>query len=474
MEILHKNGVDSYFFVRFIGMLAKALVPIWIVSWIALMPANDAGMDTPQSGLDRFTFGNVAKDQQARYWVHIIMVYMFNGKPEPETPADSTGWFFFLLWKEMAHWLTIRHQYLVSPTHSKLAQASTILVTGIPPHLMEERALGKLFAHLPGGVRRIWLVRNLKDMPSVYDRREAACNVLESAQVEIMKKAHHRKNKLAREANKMTKKGQRIPERCTEPANPPPEDGSPLSLPDELVPHKDRPMKRLKPKWAPFGLGWLGIGKKVDAIEWARQEIIECTRILGEERQKLAEDIDKPGNEHENYPPRSSAFIHFNQQIAAHMAVQCLISNEPFRMNYNFIEQSPQNVIWNNMSLNAYEVNLRRAISYGITAGLIFAWAPLTAVVGGIANIADLTSKWPWLSWLNGDDFGKKLLQGVVTGILPPVLLALLTMIFPIILRHLSVFQGTVSHTEVELDLMRRYFLFLVIVSAAILGWKHR
>ncbi|KLT42385.1 DUF221-domain-containing protein [Cutaneotrichosporon oleaginosum] len=449
-DILRKNGVDPYLFLRFVAMLAKALIPIWFVSWIVLMPVNSARM-SGKDGLDQFTFGNVARNQQDRYWAHLVLIYVFN------------AWWFYLIWKEMAHWLEIRQQYLVSPSHSKLAQASTILVTGIPEHLMEERALAKLFSHLPGGVRRIWLVRNLKDMPDVYDRREKACKILESAQVELMKKACMRKRKLAREIKKATRKGRPIPEHCTAPANPPNEDGTPLSLADELVPRKDRPLHRLKPHWAPFRLGFFGIGEKVDAIEWAQKEIVECTALLTEERQKLAKDIDTPGFSNENYPARSSAFVHFNQQIAAHMAQQCLTYQQPFRMNYRYIEQSPENVIWGNMRLNAYEINVRRAISYAITGGLIFAWAPLTALVGGLANVVTLVEKWKWLSWLIGDSFGKQLLQGIFTGIIPPVLLALLTMIFPIVLRLLSTFQGTVSKTEVELDVMNRYFVFLVI-----------
>ncbi|BEI94337.1 uncharacterized protein CcaverHIS019_0607960 [Cutaneotrichosporon cavernicola] len=450
-DILRKNGVDTYLFLRFVAMLCKALVPIWFVSWVILMPVNAARMSTGMDGLDQFTFGNVAKNQQNRYWAHIILIYMFN------------GWWFYLIWREMAHWLEIRQQYLVSPMHSKLAQASSILVTGIPEHLMEERALAKLFSHLPGGVKRIWLVRNLKHMPDVYDRRETACKVLETAQVALIKKAQLRKNKLSREAKKATHKGRPIPEHCTASANPPNEDGTPLSLADELVPRKDRSLHRIKPKWAPFGLGFFGIGKKVDAIEWAQKEIVECTAILKEEREKLARDIDTPGFSNENYPARASAFIHFNQQIAAHMAKQCLTYQQPFRMNYRFIEQSPENVIWGNMRLNAYEINVRRAISYAITGGLIFAWAPLTALIGGLANVVTLVEKWKWLSWLIGDSFGKQLLQGIFTGIIPPVLLALLTMIFPAILRILSTFQGTVSKTEVELDVMGRYFVFLVI-----------
>lgn len=78
-DILRKNGVDPYLFLRFVAMLAKALVPIWLVSWVVLLPTNSVRMATGKEGLDQFTFGNVAKDQQDRYWAHIILIYTFNG-----------------------------------------------------------------------------------------------------------------------------------------------------------------------------------------------------------------------------------------------------------------------------------------------------------------------------------------------------------------------------------------------------------
>jgi len=43
-------------------------------------------------------------------------------------------------------------------------------------------------------------------------------------------------------------------------------------------------------------------------------------------------------------------------------------------MDRRYIEQSPQNVIWGNLSMSAYEQNIRRVISYGISVGLIVAW----------------------------------------------------------------------------------------------------
>lgn len=44
-------------------------------------------------------------------------------------------------------------------------------------------------------------------------------------------------------------------------------------------------------------------------------------------------------------------------------------------MNNRYIEQSPANVIWRNLSLNQYERNVRQAISWAATLGLILLWA---------------------------------------------------------------------------------------------------
>ena len=59
----------------------------------------------------------------------------------------------------MANWLVIRQRHLINPAHSKLPQANTVLITGIPEELMDEEKLEQLFSYLPGGVKRIWLTR---------------------------------------------------------------------------------------------------------------------------------------------------------------------------------------------------------------------------------------------------------------------------------------------------------------------------
>lgn len=43
-------------------------------------------------------------------------------------------------------------------------------------------------------------------------------------------------------------------------------------------------------------------------------------------------------NDYKNYPPQNSAFILFNTQIAAHMAVKAVAHHLPYRMADNYIE----------------------------------------------------------------------------------------------------------------------------------------
>lgn len=187
--------------------------------------------------------------------------------------------------------------------------------------------------------------RNLKEMPDLYDRRLTACRKLEAAQVDLIKAA--RQIKADREAKiaKFEDQGKPVPEDLKrEPiANPDlqqrsvneqDEEGRPfsaptLSLADRLVPRSKRPFFRVKPKWAPFGLGFLGIGTKKDTIDWARKEIAECNAGLAKGRHQLDVDTTNDGADQDYYPPLSSAFVHFEKQMAAHMAMQCLAHNRP-------------------------------------------------------------------------------------------------------------------------------------------------
>jgi calcium permeable stress-gated cation channel len=214
--------------------------------------------------------------------------------------------------------------------------------------------------------------RNLKGLPDIYDRRLAACDTLESAETSLLKTATKLRLKAVQTA---AKNGTDVE----------------ASNQDSIqVPESERPTHKL---------GFFGLwGEKVDSINWAREEIATCTQLLEEGREKLQGDdeeegpslpaltkddsklrisaVDEEGNPHlvrdsasikqtvtgivhgtasgatktakvlkervvgkkdgGDYPPMNSAFVTFERQISAHLAVQVLAHHEPYRMSWVF------------------------------------------------------------------------------------------------------------------------------------------
>jgi hypothetical protein len=304
----------------------------------------------------------------------------------------------------MAHYVRVRQHYLISHAHSSTAQACTILVTGIPPKYLSESALTRLFGHLPGGVRKVWVNRDLGDMPELYKRRLKACKMLESVETSLLNDVIKRNSK----KEKTAKKGYK-----DKPSSDP--EAARSDLIEELVPREERPSHRLPPfTWLPFSIPL--VGKKVDTIEWAREQVHELNVELEQRREILARDIARTtaaeaqviNRTHhigagklniaipavpvtiplvkrrpvvefpdQTYPPANGAFILFNKQIAAHLAAQTLTHHDPYRMSGSskYIEVAPGDVIWDNLVMNPYERRVRLVLSWAATIGLIIVWA---------------------------------------------------------------------------------------------------
>ncbi|KAG9313522.1 hypothetical protein JVU11DRAFT_5849 [Chiua virens] len=430
-DIKRVNGLDAYFFVRFLRVMVRVLVPIWFITWVVILPVTSVNNGiSGNTGLSRFTFGNIELDQKERYAAFVILVWL------------STLWIFWNIRHEMTHFINVRQLHLIDPVHSRSAQANTILVSGIPSKYLSEKALTQLYSRFPGGVKKIWINRDLKELPGIYDRRLAACGKLESAENSLLATAA----KLRAQALK--KQG----DNSTDPVESADQAERNLTLAEQLVPRAKRPTHRLPVSFMPFSLPF--IGQEVDTIDWCRNEIATTTALL-----RKSNEADHPT---QSYPPLNSAFITFNQQIAAHMAYGSLAHHAPYHMADRYLEVSPEDVLWGNLGMNPYEIRIRTAISYALTAVLIIFWAIPVAFVGVISNIEGLCVQEKWLAWLCTIP---PVVLGIIQGILPPVLLAVLMMLLPIVLRLFARFEGIPTRTGLELSLMTRYFIFQVIHS---------
>lgn len=410
--IIDSNGLDAYMFVSYLEMMIWILGPIFIFTWVLLLPIYAVNTPGGESGFNLLTFGQLAQGnaiQSRKYVAPLIVQYIV------------TGWICFVIRKWMLNFIKLRQDFLVSPHHANHPQARTLLVTGVPNEYLGEQKLRGLYSHLPGGVERVWLNRDLKDLPDVYDERQKLLNKLESVESKIIATAYKKVKK-----NKVAEGGV--------------EADDPV---DRYLTKKERPTMKAGAK-----LGFFG-GKKVDAVTHLRSEI-----------ERLTQEINARRGEEKDYKPANAAFLLFKTQVGCHMAMGMVPHHEPYKMSRRYIEAHPNAVVWSNLSMNPYAQKIRTALFWALTIVFILVWLPLIAFTAIVSNLSGLCTEVSWLAWICTIPTA---VTGIIQGFLPTVLLAVLNMLLPIILRIFARQSGLPTTTDIELSLMDRMTWFNLI-----------
>ncbi|EEQ31857.1 hypothetical protein McanMca71_007806 [Microsporum canis] len=604
-EFIKKCGLDAYFFLRYLRMLLKIFIPLSIIILPILIPVNKVGgrdrsLIDPYdngfmvrynvTGLDQLAWGNVRPEDNHRYWAHLILAVIV------------VVYVCAIFFDEFRGYIRLRQSYLTSPQHRLRASATTVLVTSIPTRWLSVEALDSLFDVFPGGVRNIWLNRDLDQLNAKIKLRNQLAFTLESAQTELIKKckrahlkqlraqakkegkqtkeskqriqaehdrrttqlvegagissgdpqqtAHTVQDLLRQKRDKVQKVGAIIPkvghtvvgglkkfgsvhrhnhsggttsdpqqntEHDIDNAEPRPsgsshannpmgmdgtvferhDDGRPLTMAspelgssepenskkdgkdkkkDEYDVDKEYPVAYNEeyeegnygePAWKKyirekdrdtmrlpiFGWDWMPslplLGKKVDTIYHCRKELA---------RLNLEIEIDQ--QHPEKFPLMNSAFVQFNHQVAAHMACQSVSHHIPKQMTPRMVEISPDDVIWDNMSIKWWERYIRTFGVMIIVGAMVIGWAFPVAFTGLLSQLSYLEVHFVWLRWL-----GKlpQWLLSAIQGILPPLFLSILMALLPLVLRFLSRNQGVHTGMAIELTVQNYYFAFLFV-----------
>jgi hypothetical protein len=64
------------------------------------------------------------------------------------------------------------------------------------------------------------------------------------------------------------------------------------------------------------------------------------------------------------------------------------------------IEVIPEDIIWNNTTVDTKLRKVGKAVSWALTIGLIIIWAALLTFVGAVSNIDSLCAQASWLAWI--------------------------------------------------------------------------
>lgn len=398
--VIQQAGLDGYFFIRYLFILASFFATISLLVLPILLPINAAN-GREKSGLEMLAYNNVDDAHRSRYYAHVFVGWVFY-------------WgFLFVVYRELVYYTSLRQAVLSSPRYAKKLSSRTVLFQSVPRQYLVESEFSKLF----DGVRNVWIARGAGDLGSKVNERNNMAMKLEAAETAYLKTA-------VKNIAKLKKK------------NP---DFKPTSNISDYVPQKKRPQHRLK----------FLIGKKVDTIDYLKEEL-----------PKLNEEIKDLQRGHMEHAPFNSVFVEFDSQHSAQIASQSIIHHEPLAMVPSYIGIAPKDVLWFNMRMHWFERALRKYGALSFIIALVVLWAFPVAFVGAISNIQNLTNTLTWLRFIY--KLPKKLL-GILTSVAPTVALAVLMMLLPIVIRKMALVAGAPSVQLVEAFTQQAFFAFQVI-----------
>jgi calcium permeable stress-gated cation channel len=225
------------------------------------------------------------------------------------------------------------------------------------------------------------------------------------------------------------------------------EDAEGEALWERYIRPKDRlimkiPKIKYVPCWFPFS------SRTVDTIYYCRAELA-----------RLNIEIEEDQKHPERYPLLNSAFIQFNHQVAAHMASQSVSHHIPKQMAPRTVEISPNDVLWDNMSLRWWEEWVRISVIVVIVSGMVILWAIPIGATAALNDLPALLVHVPGLKWVNDNATVRSALKSL-GGVLPAIAVQILMLIVPIIFYKLAFLQGSKTGMMKELSVQNYYFFF--------------
>ncbi|KAL9129879.1 MAG: hypothetical protein Q9217_001779 [Psora testacea] len=323
---------------------------------------------------------------------------------------------------------------------SSSTAGTSILVTDIPADIRTEEDLKWIFEVYPGGVRKVWIQRDYSRLAKKVAERDALVLQLEKAETRLIGKAvkshQHQQAGAFDTTNHAT-----------------------------VWRHYLSPKQREYCWLPPLSIAWLPaipfVGQRRDLIEHSRKMLADLNQSILDERSR------------QNGTYRGSAIIQFGLARGAQMACQTIHHSQPYLLGSAHVEDSAEHIIWRNLSLSWKERYVRTFAVRGAVIALFLCCVVPVAFTGLLSQLTYLATLWPWLAWL---ELVPHWCQGALQGVLPPALLATVTLTVPIILKRLIIEQGVHTDTAAELVLQDYFFgflflqLFLVVSVSATLA----
>jgi hypothetical protein len=179
-----------------------------------------------------------------------------------------------------------------------------------------------------------------------------------------------------------------------------------------------------------------------------------------------AEIIHERQQKAQTYKPNSTGFITFPSVAIAQRVGRALPA--PKKGTAKVFRAPPEkDIIWSNATMSEGVRSKKAMIGFLIVVGICFTYSIYTTFISSLANLSKISNLIPPV----GRFFSNyPNLAGVVQAALPPILVAVSTLVLIIVLRKISEFQGILLKSEVQFSLMRKNYAFYIIQTFLVLN----
>lgn len=370
--ILYRQSLDSYLFLRFLRTVIFICLVGCALTWPILMPVNATGGGT-STQLDSIGIGNV-RDKN-RLYAHALVAWVF------------FGFVMFTVARERLWLVGLRQAWTLSKSNANRLSSRTVLYLSAPRDALEDSNMHRFFGD---AAVRIWPATKVDTLESLVAARNSKVEQLESAEMSLVCTADKKGRKAAKHSGTGAVSYNEL---------------------SEIVKADVRPKRYLKS------------GKKVDSIQWLREQI-----------QETESDIDEARSSHEIGHPQGAAavFVEFKTQADAQRASQQVASANLLALTPRHTDIPPNEIIWKNLTIPPARRASQEGLAIAIVIATIVFWSIPSGFVGLISNIGYLAENVEWLSFL------KRLPQsviGLLSGLLPPLVTSALSKYVPTIFR---------------------------------------
>jgi hypothetical protein len=402
---LNDGHLDRYFFRRYIRTLFFLFFPAGLLITPVLIPLNYLHGKTATLGVSGL---------DALGWSNVGLDHCDRYWAHLVMGVLFVSYVCWVIWIELAHYVEIRQK-------SPCLALRTVLIDAIPEDWMSKEGLVSQLEAFPGKVTAISFNRDFRVLSQATEKRERLARSLEMAETRYIRrtvKAGIQKSIIKTDPH----------ENSIRP--------SPISRKTQGL------------------VAWFI--KRAEPIAYYRNELRKVTKQV--ENDRMAP---------EKFTLLNSAFVTFDNPLAAHMVCQTVIHTKPGYMTPRTLPISAEDIVWSNVCIPWWSRYIRTVVSNVLITGAAMICVVPAAFTGLLSQIIYLTQAVEWLSWIN--DIPEWSL-GLIQGVLPPVLLAILVKGFAAVLEYLIRKQGISTKSKVDLKIQEFYFYFLFFQTTLVVS----